>query len=349
MELIRQGNERVLRARLNDAEFFFREDRKRPLPDRLPELARSSSRKSWARWPTRSERLQRLAAWIAERVDPAARTAAERAALLCKADLPTNMVKEFPNLQGTMGREYARLSGEPPEVCQAIEEHYLPRFAGDRLPASGVGAAVAMADRLDSIVGCFGIGLVPTGSEDPVRAAACGAGGGADHPPAGVPPPPGRGGGVRPGGLRRGRTGRRGGPAGSPGFSARPDPGCPGGARTARGRVGVGPLGRLGRRGGRRPARRGAGDPQARGGFWRTGGRLPTGGGDHPAWVRPAGRGEPSGGGGRTGAACPGRGVEGGGGAAGGRPGLPGCAAAHRGAQADGGHVLRGGAGHRTG
>jgi glycyl-tRNA synthetase beta chain len=86
------------------------------------------------------------------------------------------MVKEFPNLQGTMGREYARLSGEPPEVCQAIEEHYLPRFAGDRLPASGIGAALAMADRLDSIVGCFGIGLVPTGSEDPyaLRRAALG-------------------------------------------------------------------------------------------------------------------------------------------------------------------------------
>jgi glycyl-tRNA synthetase beta chain len=86
------------------------------------------------------------------------------------------MVKEFPNLQGIMGREYARLSGEGPEVCQAIEEHYLPRFAGDRLPASSAGTVVALADRLDSIVGCFGIGLVPTGSEDPyaLRRAALG-------------------------------------------------------------------------------------------------------------------------------------------------------------------------------
>lgn len=176
MELIRQGNERVLRARLNDAEFFFREDRKRPLPDRLPELSQIIFQEKLGSVADKVRRLQRLAVWIAERVDPSARTAAERAALLCKADLPTNMVKEFPNLQGTMGREYARLSGEPPEVCQAIEEHYLPRFAGDRLPASGVGVAVAMADRLDSIVGCFGIGLVPTGSEDPyaLRRAALG-------------------------------------------------------------------------------------------------------------------------------------------------------------------------------
>ena len=176
MELIRQGNERVLRARLNDAEFFFREDRKRPLPDRLPELDHIIFQEKLGSVADKVRRLQHLAAWIAERVDPAARTAAGRAALLCKADLPTNMVKEFPNLQGTMGREYARLSGEPPEVCQAIEEHYLPRFAGDRLPASGVGAAVALADRLDSIVGCFGIGLVPTGSEDPyaLRRAALG-------------------------------------------------------------------------------------------------------------------------------------------------------------------------------
>ena len=144
MELIRQGNERVLRARLHDAEFFFREDRKRPLPDRLPELGQIIFQEKLGSVADKVRRLQHLAAWIAERVDPAARTAAERAALLCKADLPTNMVKEFPNLQGTMGREYARLSGEPPEVCQAIEEHYLPRFAGDRLPASGVGVAVAI-------------------------------------------------------------------------------------------------------------------------------------------------------------------------------------------------------------
>jgi glycyl-tRNA synthetase beta chain len=122
------------------------------------------------------QRIGRLAGLIADRVDPAGRAVAERAALLCKADLVTTMVKEFPNLQGTMGREYARLSGEPPEVCQAIEEHYLPRFAGDTLPESTAGAVVGLADRLDSIVGCFGVGLMPTGSEDPyaLRRAALG-------------------------------------------------------------------------------------------------------------------------------------------------------------------------------
>ena len=176
MQLIREGNERVLRARLNDAEFFFREDRKRPLPDRLPDLRQVIFQEKLGSVAVKVERIQRLAAWIAERVDPATRATAERAALLCKADLTTNMVKEFPNLQGVMGREYARLSGEASEVCQAIEEHYLPRFTGDRLPASVAGAAVALADRFDSIVGCFGVGLVPTGSEDPyaLRRAALG-------------------------------------------------------------------------------------------------------------------------------------------------------------------------------
>jgi len=176
MQFIREGNERVLRARLNDAEFFFREDRKHPLQDRLPELRQIIFQEKLGSVADKVQRLQKLAGWIAERLDPATRGSAERAALLCKADLSTTMVKEFPNLQGTMGREYARLSGEAPEVCQAIEEHYLPRFAGDRLPASGVGAAIAVADRIDSIVGCFGIGLVPTGSEDPyaLRRAALG-------------------------------------------------------------------------------------------------------------------------------------------------------------------------------
>jgi glycyl-tRNA synthetase beta chain len=177
MGLILQGNERVLRARLNDAEFFFREDRKRPLAERLPELRQIIFQEKLGSVADKVQRLQRLAGWLAAQVDPAARPSAERAALLCKADLPTAMVKEFPNLQGIMGREYARLSGEAPDVCQAIEEHYLPRFAGDRLPATGAGATVALADRLDSIVGCFGIGLVPTGSEDPygLRRAALGA------------------------------------------------------------------------------------------------------------------------------------------------------------------------------
>jgi len=167
MGLIREGNERVLRARLNDAEFFYRDDRKLPLAERVPALTHIIFQEKLGTMYDKVQRIGRLAGLIAERVDPACRAAAERAAFLCKADLETTMVKEFPNLQGTMGKEYARLSGEPAEVCQAIEEHYLPRFAGDRLPASNAGAVVGLADRLDSIAGCFGVGLMPTGSEDP--------------------------------------------------------------------------------------------------------------------------------------------------------------------------------------
>lgn len=177
MELIRQGNERVLRARLNDAEFFYRDDRKLPLAERVPHLTHLIFQEKLGTMHDKVQRIGRLAARIADRVDPACRITAERAAFLCKADLVTTMVKEFPNLQGIMGREYARLSGETAEVCQAIEEHYLPRFAGDTLARSNAGAVVGLADRLDSIVGCFGVGLMPTGSEDPyaLRRAAQGA------------------------------------------------------------------------------------------------------------------------------------------------------------------------------
>lgn len=176
MELIRQGNERVLRARLNDAEFFYRDDRKVPLAERIDRLQHIIFQEKLGTMHDKVQRVRELAAFIADRVDPACRAMADRAAHLCKADLVTTMVKEFPNLQGTMGREYARLSGEPAAVCQAIEEHYLPRFAGDTLPESNAGAVVGMADRLDSIVGCFGVGLMPTGSEDPyaLRRAALG-------------------------------------------------------------------------------------------------------------------------------------------------------------------------------
>lgn len=167
MEVIRQGNERVLRARLNDAEFFYRDDRKLPLAERVPHLTHIIFQEKLGTMYDKVQRIGRLAGQIADRVDPGCRAIAERAAFLCKADLVTTLVKEFPNLQGIMGREYARLSGEPAEVCQAIEEHYLPRFAGDKLPQGNAGAVVGMADRLDSIVGCFGLGLMPTGSEDP--------------------------------------------------------------------------------------------------------------------------------------------------------------------------------------
>jgi glycyl-tRNA synthetase len=115
------------------------------------------------------ERLKRLVPWLAERLGLSAeeRAAAERAAALCKSDLVTQMVVDFTSLQGVMGREYARLSGEPEAVAQAIFEHYLPRGAGDALPASLAGATVGIADRLDSLVGLFAAGLQPTGAADP--------------------------------------------------------------------------------------------------------------------------------------------------------------------------------------
>jgi len=167
MEVIRAGNERVLRARLKDADFFFREDRKTPLPERVPKLRGIIFQERLGTMFDKVERLQKQVASLAEQVAPDLVEAARRAAQLCKADLVTTMVKEFPNLQGVMGREYALLSGESPAVAQAIEEHYLPRFAGDRLPESMIGAIVGLADRIDSICGCFGIGLIPSGSEDP--------------------------------------------------------------------------------------------------------------------------------------------------------------------------------------
>ena len=167
MDVIRAGNERVLRARLKDADFFFKEDRKTPLPERVPKLRGIIFQERLGTMFDKVERLQLLASYIAEQVAPHLMDEARRAAQLCKADLVTTMVKEFPNLQGVMGREYALLSGEAPRVAQAIEEHYLPRFAGDRLPESMIGAIVGLADRIDSICGCFGIGLIPSGSEDP--------------------------------------------------------------------------------------------------------------------------------------------------------------------------------------
>jgi glycyl-tRNA synthetase beta chain len=156
-----------LRARLKDADFFFKEDRKTPLPERVPKLRGIIFQERLGTMFDKVERLQKQVASLAEQVAPHLVDEACRAAQLCKADLVTTMVKEFPNLQGVMGREYALLSGEAPAVAQAIEEHYLPRFAGDRLPESMIGALVGLADRIDSICGCFGIGLIPSGSEDP--------------------------------------------------------------------------------------------------------------------------------------------------------------------------------------
>ena len=160
------GNEKVVRPRLADAEFFFVTDRKRPLADRLPELEKVIYQKKLGSLADKSRRVARLAQQIA-RLMGAEVASAERAALLCKADLMTEMVMEFPEVQGVMGMHYAQHDGEDPIVAQAIYEHYLPRFAGDSLPESQVGLSVALADRLDTLVGIFGINQRPTGDKDP--------------------------------------------------------------------------------------------------------------------------------------------------------------------------------------
>ena len=169
------GNERVLRARLSDAEFFYKQDQKATLESRLPKLEHVVYHNKIGSQAQRIDRLQTIAAHIAEQLG-ADRATAERAARLAKADLVTEMVGEFPELQGTMGKYYAVLDGEQPEIAAAIEQHYQPRFAGDKLPESPIATAVALADKLETLVGIWGIGLIPTGDKDPyaLRRAALG-------------------------------------------------------------------------------------------------------------------------------------------------------------------------------
>jgi glycyl-tRNA synthetase beta chain len=160
------GNQRVVRPRLEDARFFYTQDRKTRLEERVPQLAKVVYHNKLGTQLERTERVQLLAGKIARMLGADA-AAAERAAWLAKADLITGMVGEFPELQGTMGRYYALHDGEPAAVADAIEAHYRPRFAGDRLPEGPVAAAVALADKLDTLVGIFGIGGAPTGDKDP--------------------------------------------------------------------------------------------------------------------------------------------------------------------------------------
>ena len=169
------GNERVVRARLSDAKFFFDQDRKQRLDSRIEKLAAVVYHNKLGSQFERIKRLQALAGKIAARLH-AHRDEAERAAFLAKADLVTDMVGEFPELQGVIGEYYARHDGEPEGVARAIEQHYHPRFAGDSLPAGNVACAVALADKLDAMVGFFGIGQLPTGDKDPfgLRRAALG-------------------------------------------------------------------------------------------------------------------------------------------------------------------------------
>jgi len=160
------GNERVVRPRLADAKFFFDQDRKTPLAERVQRLGSVVHHNKLGSQLERVQRIRKLASAIAEKLR-ADVGQAERAAWLCKADLVTDMVGEFPELQGIMGRYYARHDGEPAAVADAIEQHYYPRFAADDLPADNIGCAVALADKLDTLVGIYGIGLVPTGDRDP--------------------------------------------------------------------------------------------------------------------------------------------------------------------------------------
>ncbi|WP_432240743.1 glycine--tRNA ligase subunit beta [Herbaspirillum robiniae] len=160
------GNERVVRPRLSDAKFFFEQDKKKKLADRVPQLANVVYHNKLGNQLQRTERVKALAGKIAGLLGGDV-ALAERGALLAKADLLTDMVGEFPELQGIMGTYYARHDGEADEVALAASEHYQPRFAGDALPATATGTAVALADKLETLVGIWGIGLQPTGDKDP--------------------------------------------------------------------------------------------------------------------------------------------------------------------------------------
>lgn len=168
-EQIIQGNERVVRPRLSDAQFFFEQDKKKSLASRLPQLASVVYHNKLGNQAERMQRVKTLAGKIAAAMGANAEgvTLAERAAMLAKADLLTDMVGEFPELQGIMGSYYAMHDGEHADVAAAASEHYQPRFAGDALPATATGTAVALADKLETLVGIWGIGLQPTGDKDP--------------------------------------------------------------------------------------------------------------------------------------------------------------------------------------
>lgn len=168
LDIVTHGNERVLRARLSDAEFFFNEDRATKLEDRLEKLKTVSFQEGLGNMYDKSERLVKMAEMLRFAINtPVDEEELRRCALLCKTDLVTGMVIEFTELQGVMGREYALLDGEKPEVATGIFEHYLPRFAGDALPATTIGRIVGIGDKFDNICATFSRGLAPTGSQDP--------------------------------------------------------------------------------------------------------------------------------------------------------------------------------------
>ena len=169
LDIVQHGNERVLKARLEDAQFFFDEDRKKSLEEHREKLKTVVFQEGLGSVYAKTERLEQLAEKISDTLGVSAedKKYAMRAARLSKADLVTGMVTEFTELQGVMGREYARLDGEPEEVALAIDEHYMPRFAGDSQPKTVAGRIVSIADKIDNMVATFSRGLIPTGSQDP--------------------------------------------------------------------------------------------------------------------------------------------------------------------------------------
>jgi len=169
INIIRAGNEKVLRARLSDAAFFWQEDLKTKLADRVEGLKKVVFQESLGTVYEKVQRVIALADLVANRLGAGLQDKGDtaRAAYLAKSDLLTNMVYEFPELQGIMGREYALRQDESPAVARAIYEHYLPRFAGDELPETLPGQVLSIADKTDTIVGCYGLGIMPTGSQDP--------------------------------------------------------------------------------------------------------------------------------------------------------------------------------------
>jgi len=178
LDIVRQGNEHVIRARFADAEFFFKDDSARPLESFVPKLSTLTFETRLGSMLDKTRRLEKLVPKLGEmlKLDDEDAATAARAATLAKADLATSMVVEFTSLQGVMGQEYALLSGEPAAIAETILEHYLPRGRGDALPQSRPGLPLGLADRLDSLVGLFAVGLAPTGSADPygLRRAALG-------------------------------------------------------------------------------------------------------------------------------------------------------------------------------
>ena len=168
-EIIAAGNERVIRARLADGQFFYKADLANSLPSYLPQLEKVTFQENLGSVRAKVERLGKIAGQITQQLQLSEDVGAtiQRAALLCKADLVTQMVYEFPELQGIMGQKYARACGEPEAVASAIFEHYLPRGADDQLPQTLAGQVVGLADRLDTLVSIFGLGMLPTGSSDP--------------------------------------------------------------------------------------------------------------------------------------------------------------------------------------